>query len=128
MFGSDRSISDQFLFGLGMSLPSGPGTSLATASRSWASVSLIDGPAFDWAKVSPSKPMLISTMSLTPVFAQESNSPFFMRREAFVTSGWPSPVPVQNNFMPPPVPVDSTTGVFMPEVRPNCSATAVVNG
>ena len=25
--------------------------------------------------------------------------------------------------MPPPVPVDSTTGVFMPEVLPNCSAT-----
>ena len=30
--------------------------------------------------------------------------------------------------MPPPVPVDSTTGVFMPEVLPNCSATVVVKG
>ena len=72
--------------------------------------------------------MLISTMSLTPFFWHVSNSLFFMRREALVTSGCDSPTPAQNSFMPPPVPVDSTTGVFMPEVLPNCSATAVVNG
>ncbi len=37
-------------------------------------------------------------------------------------------MPAQNSFMPPPVPVDSTTGVFVPEDLPNCSATAVVKG
>ena len=86
------------------------------------------GADFDCAIVSPSKPMLISTMSLTPFFWQSSNSPFLMRREAFVMSGVSTPTPSQKIFMPPPVPVDSTTGVLPPEARPNCSATAVVNG
>ena len=45
-------------------------------------------------------------MSLTPFFWQVSNSPFFMRREALVASGCASPTPVQNSFMPPPVPVE----------------------
>ena len=67
-------------------------------------------------------------MSLTPFFWQSANSPFFMRREALVASGWLSPMPAQNSFMPPPVPVDSTTGVLTPAVLPSCSATAVVNG
>ena len=67
-------------------------------------------------------------MSLTPFLVQSANSPFFMRREALVASGLLSPTPAQNSFMPPPVPVDSTTGVFMPEVFPKFSATAVVNG
>ena len=43
-------------------------------------------------------------------------------------SGVSSPTPPQNSFMPPPVPVLSTTGVFMPDFWPNCSATAVENG
>ena len=43
-------------------------------------------------------------------------------------SGVSSPAPAQNSFMPPPVPVDSTTGVFMPEVLPKFSATVVVKG
>ena len=73
-------------------------------------------------------PTLISTMSLTPFFWQSSNSPFFMAREALVRSGWASPTPAQKSFMPPPVPVDSTTGVLPAPDLPNCSATAVVNG
>ena len=51
-----------------------------------------------------------------------------MRREALVAAGWLTPIPAQNSFMPPPVPVDSTTGVLMLSVLPSCSATAVVNG
>ena len=112
MFGSDLSMSDQFLFGLATSLPSLSGTCSASARNTCAIVSLSAGPAFDWAMVRPSKPTLISTMSLTPFFWQSSNSLFFMRREALVTSGWPAPTPAQNSFMPPPVPVDSTTGVL----------------
>jgi hypothetical protein len=73
-------------------------------------------------------PTLISTMSLTPFFWQSSNSPLVMAREALVRSGWPTPTPAQNSLKPPPVPVDSTTGVLPPDVLPNCSATAVVNG
>jgi hypothetical protein len=88
----------------------------------------MDAPAFDWAIVSPSKPMLISTISFTPFFWQVSNSPFFMRREALVTSALSTPTPSQKIFMPPPVPVDSTTGVLPSLDLPNCSATAVVNG
>ena len=126
-FGSDLSISDQFLFGFGISLPSAPGTCSARARNTCASVSLSGVPAFDCARTRPSMPTLISTMSVTPFFLQSSNSPFFMAREAFVMSGWPTPTPAQNNFMPPPVPVDSTIGVLLP-ARPNCSATAVVNG
>ena len=86
-------------------------------------------PAFlELATTMPSKPTLISTMSLTPFFWQSSNSDFFMRREALVTSGCCTPTPAQNSFMPPPVPVDSTTGVLPPALLPNCSATAVVKG
>src|SRR3546814_19465106 len=43
-------------------------------------------------------------------------------------SGWPTPTPAQNSLKPPPVPVDSTTGVLKLPVLPNCSATAVENG
>jgi len=51
-----------------------------------------------------------------------------MAREAPVRSGWPSPTPPQKIFMPPPVPVDSTTGAGLPVVFENSSATAWVNG
>jgi hypothetical protein len=36
-------------------------------------------------------------------------------------------MPLQNNFIPPPVPVDSITGVLNPSL-PNLSATTVENG
>jgi hypothetical protein len=42
--------------------------------------------------------------------------------------GESSPRLSQNSLKPPPVPVDSTTGVFMPEALPKASATAVVKG
>ena len=44
-------------------------------------------------------------------------------------SGNCAPTPAQNNFMPAPVPVDSTIGALKPAfLRANCSATAVVKG
>src|SRR3546814_2957319 len=47
---------------------------------------------------------------------------------ALVMSGWPVPTPAQNSFMPPPVPVLSTTGALKLLVFANCSATAVEKG
>ena len=77
----------------------------------------------------PSKPMLISTMSLTPFLAQVSISDFLIARDALLTSGCWTPTPPQNSLKPPPVPVDSTFGVLKLALDlPNCSATAVVNG
>ena len=67
-------------------------------------------------------------MSVTPALAQVSNSPLVMAREALVTSGLSPPTPAQNSLKPPPVPVDSTTGVLNAPALPNCSATAVVKG
>ena len=37
-------------------------------------------------------------------------------------------MPAQNNFMPPPVPVLSITGVLKLPFLPNCSATTVAYG
>ena len=37
-------------------------------------------------------------------------------------------MPLQNSFMPPPVPVDSITGVLKPLDWPNFSATMVAKG
>ena len=51
-----------------------------------------------------------------------------MRRDAFVMSGVWTPTPVQNNFRPPPEPVDSTTGVLNLVYLPNFSATTVAKG
>ena len=76
----------------------------------------------------PSKPILSSTISLTPFAAQVSNSLLVIGREALETSGVASPTPSQNSLKPPPVPVDSTTGVLNWPILPNCSATAVVKG
>src|SRR5688572_6372812 len=67
-------------------------------------------------------------MEVTPFFLQASISLSLILRDAPVTSGVLSPTPPQNSFMPPPVPVDSTTGVLNFPVLPNFSATAVVNG
>src|SRR5262245_12469802 len=126
--GSDLSISDQLLLGLATSLPSLSGTWSASARYTCAMLSFMGGPALDWAIVMPSKPILISIRSLAPFFWQSSNSLFLMRREALDTSGCAGPTPAQKSLKPPPVPVDSTTGVLPPPVLPNCSATAVVNG
>jgi hypothetical protein len=65
-------------------------------------------------------------MSLTPFLLQSSHSDFFMAREAPVRSGNFSPMPWQKIFMPPPVPVDSTTGACLPVFFANSSATAWV--
>jgi hypothetical protein len=51
-----------------------------------------------------------------------------IRRDALVMSGWSTPTPAQNSFMPPPVPVLSMIGVLNLLLRPNSSATAVANG
>ena len=66
-------------------------------------------------------------MTLSTPFAwQVSYSDCFIAREAPVMSGCSVPTPPQKICMPPPVPVDSTTGALRP-VRPeNCSATAWV--
>ncbi len=76
----------------------------------------------------PSKPILISTMSFTPCWAQLSNSDRFIGREALAMSGKPSPVPLQKILMPPPVPRDSILGAFIPDLRAKFSATRVANG
>jgi hypothetical protein len=77
----------------------------------------------------PSKPILISTISVTPFLAQVSISDFLMARDALLTSGCWTPTPPQNSLKPPPVPVDSTLGVLkLALALPNCSATVVVNG
>ena len=48
---------------------------------------------------------------------------------AFVTSGVDGPLPEQNNFKPPPEPVDSIIGVLNPlSCLPKVSATTVANG
>ena len=65
----------------------------------------------------PSKPTFISTMSLTPLARQVSNSAWVIGREALAMSGKLSPTPPQNSLMPPPVPRDSTLGAFMPVLR-----------
>ena len=46
----------------------------------------------------------------TPFFAQSSYSDNLIRREAFSTSGCSAPTPLQNSFMPAPVPVASMIG------------------
>ena len=75
----------------------------------------------------PSKPMLISTISVTPFLAQVSSSDFLIAREALLISGCWTPTPAQNSLKPPPVPVDSTFGVLKLPL-PNASATAVAKG
>src|SRR5687767_11954889 len=51
-----------------------------------------------------------------------------MRRDALATSGVLSPTPSQKSLMPPPVPVDSTTGAGKAEVCAKRSATVVEKG
>ena len=91
---------------------------------------MIENGAVDLALAStmPSKPILTSTMSVTPFPAQRSTSEDLIRRDALVTSGWSTPTPAQNSLSPPPEPVLSTTGVLFSVVLPNSSATAVAKG
>jgi hypothetical protein len=67
-------------------------------------------------------------ISVTPFCLQVASSLDFILLLAFVMSGVPAPTPAQNIFIPPPVPVDSTTGVGTPPVAPRASATADANG
>ena len=71
---------------------------------------------------------MTSTTSVTPFLAQVSTSPFLIRREELVTSGYCTPTPSQKSLMPPPEPVDSTFGVLNFDPFPNRSATVVENG
>src|SRR6056300_1474944 len=76
----------------------------------------------------PSKPTSTSVIFLTPFFWHKSNSLFLILLEALVTSGVSNPWPLQNNFIPPPVPVASILGVGMPVLFPKVSATTVAKG
>src|SRR5262245_37944742 len=67
-------------------------------------------------------------MEVTPFLAQVSISESLILREALLMSGESTPTPAQKSLKPPPVPVDSTTGVLNLPTLPNCSATAVENG
>ena len=62
----------------------------------------------------------------TPFARQVSFSDSVIAREAPVMSGKSGPTPPQKTCIPPPVPVDSTTGAFSPVTPANCSATAWV--
>jgi hypothetical protein len=62
-----------------------------------------------------------------PFAAHFSTSLDLIAREAFVKSGWLAPVPAQNSFIPPPVPVDSITGAVLPSAA-KVSPTIVVKG
>ena len=72
--------------------------------------------------------MTASVISVTPFFSHSLNSLVFILLEAFVISGVFMSLPAQNSFIPPPEPVDSTTGVGYLLVAPNSSATAEENG
>ena len=107
-------MSDQFLFGLATSLPSGPGTSLASARNSCASVSLIGVPCLDCATRQAVEADLDLDDVLDAVLLASLELALLHAARGIGGIGMLSPTPAQNSFMPPPVPVDSTTGVFMP--------------
>jgi hypothetical protein len=65
-------------------------------------------------------------MLSTPFSWQAAYSLSVMARDAPVRSGCSGPTPSQKICMPPPVPVDSTTGAGLPVDAANCSATAWV--
>ena len=90
---------------------------------------LNDGPLLELATTIPSNPILCSIISLIPFSAHKLISLFFILLEALVTSGVEGPLPEQNNFSPPPEPVDSIIGVLNPlSALPKVSATTVANG
>ena len=63
---------------------------------------------------------------VTPFAWHIACSDSFIAREAPVMSGKSGPTPPQKTCIPPPVPVDSTTGAPSPVMPANCSATAWV--
>ena len=91
-------------------------------------VKLTASALLELASTMPSKPILTSVTSLTPLAAQVSISLSLIARDALVMSGCSTPTPAQNSFRPPPEPVLSTTGAGKPLVWPKVSATAVENG
>ena len=60
----------------------------------------------------PSYPTFTSVISVIPFLAHLETSLLLILLEAFVISGCFVPIPAQNNFNPPPDPVDSITGVL----------------
>src|SRR5210317_2086164 len=99
----------------------------AMACHSCFLVTLIFGPSTELAKAMPSLPTL-NSMNDTPFFSHNLASLSLMALDALVTEGEFGPIPAQNNFIPPPVPVDSTIGVPCLLSLPNLSATTVVKG
>ena len=125
--GRDGSISDQFRKGFGIIFPFASGIFLASAKNICFRVSSRFGALRELAITIPSKPILAST-GVTPFLAHLSASDFLILLDALVTSGVLAPVPAQKSFIPPPEPVDSTTGVLKSVDFPNLSATAVEKG
>ena len=72
--------------------------------------------------------MRIPAISDTWFFSQLRRSLGLIGREAMTISGVSRPTPAQKSLKPPPVPVDSITGVAKAALRPNCSAAAVMMG
>src|SRR6056300_1287354 len=105
----------------------GLGPNAAIACHSCFLVRLSFGPFTEFAKAMPSLPTL-NSMNDTPLFSHNFTSLSLMALDAFVTEGEFGPIPAQNNFIPPPVPVDSTIGVACLPFLPNLSATTVVKG
>ena len=99
----------------------------AMACHNCSLVTFIFGPFTEFAKAIPSLPTL-NSMNETPFFSHNLTSFSLMALDAFVTEGEFGPIPAQNNFIPPPVPVDSTIGVKCFVSLPNLSATTVVKG
>ena len=86
-------------------------------------------PFLEFANTIPSNPILISIISFTPLDLHREISFNLIRLDAFVISGVLGPNPEQNNFRPPPEPVDSTIGDLKDAFfLPNSSATVVEKG
>ena len=119
-----ESISLHFLYGLATNFPS-TSTSCAKALHNCSLEKSISGELTACAKEIPSLPTTISIISVTPFFSHNAFSLDLIALDAFVISGWFVPTPAQNNFIPPPVPVLSITGVLNFPVLPKVSATTV---
>ncbi len=107
---------------------SSAGTCAASARQIWPREISSCGPVDTLAMTMPSKPIGNSRMSRTPLVWHSAYSLGNIRRDAPVISGRSMPTPEQKSCMPPPVPVDSTTGVGKSVRAPKLSATAVENG
>ena len=125
--GREESISDHIAYGFGINSPAEFGTSFAKARNICCLVTSILPDFLEFASTIPSKPIFAS-IGVIPLAAHFSASDDLIRLEALVISGVLSPTPAQNNFIPPPDPVDSTTGVLNAVDFPKRSATVVENG